>query len=435
MSREIVYFCAELLNYWSMTFFGLKLFAKVYEFSVHKNKNVENVIYAMSCLPISLFAAGNYFYSLYSISLTYIIILYMYIIGKILSKEKLDFSFISLYVFVMRLLDLWIVAVIEETNKMSRHIYVELIHSGIKRIIYMIILSISYYAFYCIFFKMDFINYLFSNKLNCKILCLYSFLGNSCFNGVYRFEYREQLIGYWTFYLVVAFMFIGIFLVWFIKTRGKEREKLLNMRNNLMEINYISLKKAYTENITLQHDYKNHLLAVLELIKNNKSTDAENYIYSFLNQTNRSLININSGNDILDIILSCKISEANEKRIRFFHQVECINDFYIENIDMCALMANLLDNSIEACEKIETDNSWIDLKIIKRKDMVLIQLCNSIQQEKIKKGNFFVTEKKNTQLHGWGMKSIENVVKKYEGIKSYHIEDNRIECFITLPIR
>ena len=44
MCKEIIYFCAELLNYWSMTFFGLKLFAKVYGFGVHENKKVENIL-------------------------------------------------------------------------------------------------------------------------------------------------------------------------------------------------------------------------------------------------------------------------------------------------------------------------------------------------------------------------------------------------------
>ena len=82
MCKEIIYFCAELLNYWSMTFFGLKLFAKVYGFEVHKNKIVENIWYALMCLPISLFAAGNAFYVVYSTSLTYIIIIYMFILRK-----------------------------------------------------------------------------------------------------------------------------------------------------------------------------------------------------------------------------------------------------------------------------------------------------------------------------------------------------------------
>ena len=76
MCREIIYFCAELLNYWSMTFFGLKLFAKVYGFEVHKNKTVENVIYALLCLPIGVFGAINYQYVVYSTALTYIMILY-----------------------------------------------------------------------------------------------------------------------------------------------------------------------------------------------------------------------------------------------------------------------------------------------------------------------------------------------------------------------
>ena len=88
MCKEIIYFCAELLNYWSMTFFGLKLFAKVYEFSVHRNKNVENVIYAVLCLPIAWHAAGNYTYAIYSVLLTYVIVIYMFFITKIIYRNN-----------------------------------------------------------------------------------------------------------------------------------------------------------------------------------------------------------------------------------------------------------------------------------------------------------------------------------------------------------
>ena len=68
MCREIIYFCAELLNYWSMTFFGLKLFAKVYGFEV--NKNMGNIKLILMCLPISIIGAGNYFDVIYSNFLT-----------------------------------------------------------------------------------------------------------------------------------------------------------------------------------------------------------------------------------------------------------------------------------------------------------------------------------------------------------------------------
>ena len=132
MCKEIIYFCAELLNYWSMTFFGLKLFAKVYGFEVHKNKIVENIWYALICLPIGITGAVHYYFSVYSIFLTYVLIIYMYIIIKFLCYKKCNVSLllIALYIFTMRLIDLWIVTVINEVSLMSREVYINLVNCG-----------------------------------------------------------------------------------------------------------------------------------------------------------------------------------------------------------------------------------------------------------------------------------------------------------------
>ena len=104
MCREIIYFCAELLNYWSMTFFGLKLFAKVYGFEVHKNKIVENGIYALMGFPMGILGSVNSEYTRYSTFLTHVIVFYMYVLILFIckNKAKIHLSFIAFYI-----LSLW----------------------------------------------------------------------------------------------------------------------------------------------------------------------------------------------------------------------------------------------------------------------------------------------------------------------------------------
>ena len=436
MCREVIYFCAELLNYWSMTFFGLKLFAKVYEISVHRKKGVENLLFALMCLPMGILGAVNYACVTYSIFMTYVLIVYMYIIIKLINREKTksSLSAVALYFFVIRLIDLWLVTVIIEVNIMSRFAQIEVISQGTDRLIYLLVISALYYVLYLLCLKSDFLKYLIYNKHFCGFICLYSFLGNSCFNGVYRFEYQEKLIGYWIFYLVCAFLLIGSFFFYIIEIKVKEKERLLSMRNDMMESNYTGLKKAYEQNRTLQHDYKNHLLAINEYIKDNKTEEALEYIYRFMEYTSSSLNDFKSGNDIVDIILNSKIYEVKEKNINFVYEIDYLADLPIENIDLCALMANLLDNSIEACEKVMTKETEIYLKIVRRNALLLIQLINSIHPDVRNKHYIFKSEKENSQLHGWGMKSIERVIEKYGGTRSYNIKEDTIEIFITISL-
>lgn len=100
---------------------------------------------------------------------------------------------------------------------------------------------------------------------------------------------------------------------------------------------------------------------------------------------------------------------------------------------MCALLANLLDNAIEACEKIDEEKRRISLKIKRVNDMLFIWSENSMKEIGKERSNFFQTNKENKILHGLGMKSIDNVVKKYDGHKEYGIQKDRFQIYISIP--
>lgn len=432
MYKEIVYFGAELLNYWAMTFWGMKLFVNVYDIKVSSKRWIENILFALMCLPIALIGSIHYYYAIYSNSLTYIIVLYMCILVRILMRKNISVSLIAVYIFGMRLIDLWIVAVMKEISTVSRTVTLDLTHQGIQRCIFLVLLACIYTCVYNLCSKKIIIEYFVENIFTCRLLCIYSFIGIACFSTVYRFDYRDKLIDYWTIYLVCAFIIMGTFLYYFIHVKNKEKERMLNMRNNMMEANYQGLQKAYDANRMLQHDNKNHMLAMYELIKDNRNEEALNYINKWMNMSKNSLAGIRSGNEIIDIIVNSKVNEAKEKNIVFEYDVAHVGNLRIEDVDMCALLANLMDNAIEACEKIET-NSWIHLSISRKNDMLLILIANSISKEMLKKKSFFETEKEKPHLHGWGMKSIERVIHKYDGEIVKTQKEDRLEIFITLP--
>ena len=101
---------------------------------------------------------------------------------------------------------------------------------------------------------------------------------------------------------------------------------------------------------------------------------------------------------------------------------------------MC-IIGKLLDNAIEACEKNKGEKKWIYLKIRKRNHMLFIWLENSISKRKKNKINFFQSMKDNKELHGLGMKSIDNVIQKYDGYKEYKVQENQFQIYISLPVK
>ena len=378
MCRNYIYWATEFLNYWSLCFWGLKLFSEKYEIQLNKRTRTRNIIFIMASALIAGICAGNCKYVIYSNFVTYVLIIYLYFILKVFTRKggKGLFSLVVTYINDMRLIDLWIVAVMTEVNRVSRYVNFDLTTMEIRRSIFMTVLSICYYLIYKWVCENQILECLCENIFYRWSMCIYSLLGVMCFCRVYKFVYTEQLIQYWILYLVCAFIVGGIFLFYVISVKGREKERMLNMRNDLMESNYLVRFVEYTnlENQMLYHDYKNHMLSVRQLIKEYKNEDALEYIDAYISLTAKVNRRINSGSKILDIIVNSKFGEAKAKNIDFTCDVGYVGDTGITDIDMCALMANLLDNAIEACERIEGERAWIRLKAVRRNDMLLIKL-------------------------------------------------------------
>ena len=120
-----------------------------------------------------------------------------------------------------------------------------------------------------------------------------------------------------------------------------------------------------------------------------------------------------------------------EKNIQIKVQCDCLNGLKLAEKDSFILIANLLDNAIEAAEKV-VDNPWIDIRIIRNKSMLLIRISNSISKKPRKLLERFMTDKKDVKQHGFGMLSVERIVKRYEGEMDTVYDDNRFEVSIMI---
>lgn len=435
MCKNIIFWATEYLNYFSLIFWGIKLFLKKYNVETGRKGWVDNLIIMVMSAPVVWFCADNYRFTTYSNLMTYILVIYIYLYVQISSKRKVEklFTLVVIYVNAMRLMDLLIVAVIFEVNRVSRQNPLDFIHMGISRSLFILTLIISYFLVFYMISNGKLYEYLYENDFYRYFISVYSFLGIICFCRVYRFGYEERLIHYWFFYLLFVFITCGVFVFYLLRIKSEEQNRILNMRNNLIKEHYLELQKAYNENKILYHDFKNHILVVDHLIREQKNEEAINYIESCMEMTSCLVNSVQSGCEIIDIIINRKIMETRDKEIKFFYQVEYIGQIAINDIDLCALLANLLDNAVEACEAVPDKKAWINLKILRKNDLLLIQLENSLSTNKSSKKDFFISDKIDKKLHGIGMKSIEKVIEKYDGYMEYKVSD-KFEIFIYLSI-
>lgn len=101
-------------------------------------------------------------------------------------------------------------------------------------------------------------------------------------------------------------------------------------------------------------------------------------------------------------------------------------------MDLSIMLGNLLDNAIEGVGK--NGERKIDVHIQEQHDYYKITVQNSIDRTVLGNNRHLFTTKENTYEHGWGIKSVKAVVKKYHGICEFSEEDGMFIAEVVLPI-
>lgn len=144
---------------------------------------------------------------------------------------------------------------------------------------------------------------------------------------------------------------------------------------------------------------------------------------------------VQTGNEVLDTILTEKSLYCKERGIT----VSCVADGsqmgFINTVDLYAILGNAIDNAIEAVEKFgQQEMRQIDVQIYRKEQFLVINVINPLQESLVYEDGLPVTTKENRKFHGFGLKSIKYIVKKFGGI--INISDDA-GCFlltILIPV-
>ena len=189
------------------------------------------------------------------------------------------------------------------------------------------------------------------------------------------------------------------------------------------------MEKLNNDMRTFRHDYVNHLGSILALIDGGCTEDAKEYIEKLTNSARSSSTEFHTGNRLADAILADKSYSCKD-----FADIEfdgCISD-KIDNADMCIILANALDNAVEACRKC-TGRSVIRINASLRQGYWIMTMKNPTSVSADYEG-IPQTSKEDTLNHGLGLHSIERTVKKYDGTMKVKNENMVFELSMALKI-
>jgi signal transduction histidine kinase len=237
-------------------------------------------------------------------------------------------------------------------------------------------------------------------------------------------------------FIIVNLLFINFFVFYLydnISTQQKEKfEKLLISNQNTYYTKQLNLMKSSLESVrSFRHDMRNHLILLNSLVEENEYDEASKVISQITGAIDVKNEYAQSGNITVDSILNFNLQEAINKGISVSLELNIPERLNITPFDMSVILGNLLDNAINASSRLEKDKR-LDLKIDYKRGRLFINLSNTYNGILNYKGDKLITSNKDKEAHGIGMKNINAVLDKYDGVMEIDHTENIFTTIILL---
>ncbi len=207
---------------------------------------------------------------------------------------------------------------------------------------------------------------------------------------------------------------LAIFVAFGISKQNRvihENEMMEAMLHNMKEQQRLSRENINIINIKC-HDLKYRISRISRI---EESKDQEEYIDSIKDALAIYDNIYQTGNDVLDLVLTEKGLLCDEYGIKMTCMIDALILGFMSVSDMNALFGNLIDNAVESTMKEEKERRFISIQVKKRGQGCHIHIDNTCSVPPSFKDGLPVTTKKDKAYHGFGVRSVKYIVDKYKG--------------------
>ena len=233
--------------------------------------------------------------------------------------------------------------------------------------------------------------------------------------------------------LTLGFVMAVIYAMIAITDRmDKQREmEWIQLHNSVLQQSLVETKDAYEHWEKSIHDYKNTILCLNEILATEDNLKIQEFLVQEMQQMKKNSPMVNTGNHMVDSILSVKWMEAERRKIYFSVQGKIFEQQPIEDVYWGRLLGNLIDNALEGAQKAK-NSPFVEVELYQNEYILQIQVVNSSTKEKI---CFDISSKADASMHGVGLRSVQELVTEYNGTINIAQKDDIVECCVRIPIK
>ncbi len=203
-------------------------------------------------------------------------------------------------------------------------------------------------------------------------------------------------------------------------------------QRDILSHQYEEIREIYLNMRSWRHDYHNHL----QVMKAQMAAGQAEEMRQYLDELEQSLDSVDtyvkSGNLMADAILNSKLTLAEQRKIRVSCKAILPEILSVEDVDLCVLLGNLLDNALEACDVIPQEQRFLRVYMVVNRSQLYISVQNSAKEELNFNERNYISQKRGN--HGLGIKRVKALTEKYEGYLTLANEPGIFAAELTLPL-
>lgn len=314
-----------------------------------------------------------------------------------------------------------------------------------ERILYLILLLAQMFAFVVvqiIFYswkKWENHDAVWKNRVGFLCVCVGCFLGMLLMD-IGFLGGKELTSGQIVVLALLAGLNFLSYVFYFISTEKSRLEienRVYQKQAVLYQEWYEGFQKTRKETLAFRHDMNNHFGVLKHLCKNAEEaesggvlTEIGKYIDSMGTNYNRTGCDTDSGNLMMDFAVDMKKNYAQSRGIPMEVELNIPKEMNYNSMDLVIFLSNLLDNAIEACERMgDKSQTKIVLKMQYKMSNLVVLIKNTYdghldgQSSDLQEYVAIETTKADKTAHGIGMKNVMDIVEKYHGAIRWNAEN------------
>lgn len=242
---------------------------------------------------------------------------------------------------------------------------------------------------------------------------------------------RYAIIGLMIVVILVIFAAGFFFVKNFILNMIDKR--IGRFQSELIENQIRETQNMYNQVRGWRHDYRNHIQNMKILLSEKNYTKLDSYLNELAEDLSTVDTVIKTGNVMADAVLNSKLTTAQKANIKITVKAGVPDGIVMSDVELCAVMGNLLDNALEACMKLPEEERFMRIYIGRIKNQFYISVQNSAGTVRKIGGKYITT--KSGDAHGYGIFRIDRLAGKYGGYVNRQNEEGIFATEIMLPLK